>query len=71
LAGIIFAFLNSLPSLSGFNERVGNWANTSNPFFKGGLENLLPLIPFVIITVLLYLAGRELILAGKRANGKT
>src|SRR5437588_2184584 len=35
LAGIIFAFLNSLPSLSAFNERVGNWANTSNPFFHG------------------------------------
>ena len=71
LAGIIFAFLNSLPSLSGFNERVGNWASTSNPFFKGAWENVLPLIPFVIITVLLYLAGRELILAGKPANGKT
>jgi hypothetical protein len=71
LAGIIFAFLNSLPSLSAFNERVGNWANASNPFFKGAWENVLPLIPFVIITVLLYLAGREVILAGKPANRKT
>jgi hypothetical protein len=65
LAGIIFAFLNSLPALSSFNEKVGNWATTSNPFFHGSWENVLPLIPFVIITVLLYLAGRELILRGK------
>jgi putative OPT family oligopeptide transporter len=65
LAGIIFAFLNSLPALSGFNEKVGNWATTRNPFFHGGWENVLPLIPFLIITVLLYLAGRELILRGK------
>ena len=65
LAGIIFAFLNSLPALSGFNEKIGNWATTQNPFFHGGWENVLPLIPFIIITVLLYLAGRELILRGK------
>src|SRR5438128_2418210 len=68
LAGIIFAFLNSLPSLSAFNERVGNWANTSNPFFHGRFEDVLPLIPFIIITVLLYLAGREVILRGKDAQ---
>src|SRR5256714_11198512 len=68
LAGIIFAFLNSLPSLSNFNERVGNWANSSNPFFKGRFEDVLPLIPFIIITVLLYLAGREVILAGRNSE---
>src|SRR5882724_11720887 len=65
LAGIIYAFLNSLPSLSSFNERIENWAGTSNPFFKGPSENLLPLIPFVVITILLYLAGREVILRGR------
>jgi putative OPT family oligopeptide transporter len=71
LAGIIYAFLNGLPQLSGFNEKVGAWAGTKNPFFHGPLENLLPLVPFVIITVLLYLAGRELILAGSKSNAKT
>jgi putative OPT family oligopeptide transporter len=68
LAGIIFAFLNGLPSLSSFNERIEQWAGSKNPFYQGQYENILPLIPFVIITILLYLAGRELILAGK-ANG--
>ncbi len=64
LAGIIFAFLNSMPALSNFNDKIGGWAE-HNPFFHGNFENFLPLIPFVIITVLLYLAGRELILRGK------
>jgi len=64
LAGIIYAFLNSLPSLSAFNERIEHWADTSNPFFKGNFEDLLPLIPFIVITILLYLAGREVILGG-------
>jgi len=71
LAGIIFAFLNGLPSLSSFNERIEHWADSSNPFYKGHLENLLPLIPFVIITILLYLAGRESILAGNNKKAKT
>jgi len=65
LAGIIYAFLNSMPSLSSFNERIERWAGSSNPFFQGPSENLLALIPFVVITILLYLAGREVILAGK------
>lgn len=71
LAGIIFAFLNGLPSLSSFNEKIEHWADSSNPFYKGSYENILPIIPFVIITILLYLAGRELILAGKTKNAKT
>jgi hypothetical protein len=71
LAGIIFAFLNGLPSLSSFNERIERWAGASNPFYQGQYENLLPLIPFVIITILLYLAGRELILAGRGNRVKT
>jgi len=68
LAGIIFAFVNSLPRLSNFNEKIQTWATSKNPFYQGRFENILPLIPFVIITILLYLAGRELILAG-RSNG--
>jgi putative OPT family oligopeptide transporter len=71
LAGIIYAFLNGLPSLNGFNKAVEDWAKTSNPFYNGPLSNLLPLIPFLILCVLLYLAGRELILAGRKNGVKT
>ena len=68
LAGIIYAFLNGLPSLSGFNKTLEDWANTSNPFYNGPWADLLSLIPFVIISVLLYLAGREVILAGNKGR---
>jgi putative OPT family oligopeptide transporter len=71
LAGIIFAFLNGLPSLSNFNQRITEWAGTSNPFFTGPNSNMLSLIPFVIICILLYLAGRETILAGKPKDADT
>jgi len=71
LAGIIYAFLNGLPSLSSFNESIEHWAGSKNPFYQGPYENILPLIPFVIITVLLYLAGRELILTGRSSGAKT
>ena len=71
LAGIIYAFLNGLPSLSSFNESIEHWAGSKNPFYQGPYENLLPLIPFVIITILLYLAGREMILAGRGSGAKT
>src|SRR5215471_813040 len=71
LAGIIYAFVNSLPSLSSFNESIEHWAGSKNPFYQGPYENVLPLIPFVVITILLYLAGRELILAGRGSGAKT
>src|SRR5437588_1814921 len=53
LAGIIYAFLNGMPSLSGFNERIEQCAGANNPFFDGPRENLLALIPFVPIAILL------------------
>ena len=37
------------------------------PFFDGPYADVLALIPFAVLTVLLYLAGRETILASKRA----
>ena len=40
----------------------------SNPFFNGDSSDLLALIPFGILCVLLYLAGREKILAGRPAR---
>ncbi len=66
LAGIIFAVMNGYPALASFNSRIEEWAASSNPFFKGDYSDLLSLIPFVVICILLYLAGRELILTGKK-----
>ncbi len=65
LAGIIIAFLQGLPSLADFNKKVEDWAGAHNPFYASANADLLSLIPFVVMLILLYLAGRELILAGK------
>ena len=65
LAGIIIAFLQGLPSLAEFNKRVEDWAGAHNPLFNSASANLLSLTPFVILIVLLYLSGREVILAGR------
>ncbi|HYV06096.1 MAG TPA: oligopeptide transporter, OPT family, partial [Blastocatellia bacterium] len=71
LAGIIIAFMQGLPNLAEFNRGIEEWARAHNPFFTGDYADLLSLIPFVFLIVLLYLAGREVILAGKSSEAKT
>ena len=65
LAGVLYAFMNLsegiVARLKGFEE----WAAHHNPFFEGPGSNALGLIPFVLITILLYLVGRELVLKPK------
>jgi hypothetical protein len=71
LAGIVVAFMAGLPRLKDFNESIEKWAGTHNSFFNGANADLLSLIPFAVLVVLLYLAGREVILAGRRSDAKT
>jgi hypothetical protein len=68
LAGVIHAFLN-------LSERIGtrlsgfeHWSKEHNGFFEGPRSDYLALIPLMILTVLLYLVGREKILKPRR-NG--
>lgn len=62
LAGIVIAFMAGVPSLVGFSKRVEDWSTANNPFFNGANSDLLALIPFVVLCVLLYLTGRDLML---------
>lgn len=64
IAGIVIAFLAGIDAFKKFNDWVDATA-AGNPFFGGTSADLLSMIPFLILTVLLYLAGREAILAGK------
>ncbi len=66
IAGILIAFMAGV--LTDFNEKVTHFMDSHNPFFNGPHADLLALVPFAILTVLLYLAGREAILAGKRES---
>jgi putative OPT family oligopeptide transporter len=66
IAGIIIAFMAGV--LTDFNQKVTDLMTRVNPFFIGDRSDVLSLIPFVILTTLLYLAGREAILGGKKAR---
>ena len=72
LAAIVIAILQGVPrqGLVNFNKTVEDWATARNPMFAGNNSDLLSMIPFLILMLLLYLVGREVILRSKSA-GKT
>jgi putative OPT family oligopeptide transporter len=72
LAAIVIAILQGVPKqgLANFNRGVEDWATKSNPLFGGPNADLLSMIPFLIIMLLLYLVGREVILrSNSSGNG--
>jgi putative OPT family oligopeptide transporter len=64
IAGILIAFMAGVPFMARFNDWVNSTAD-KNPFSTGPSANLLACIPFALLTVLLYLVGREVLLSGK------
>jgi len=68
LAGVLYAFLNLnegiVTRLVGFEQ----WAAQNNPFFEGPYADLLGLLPLALITLVLYLVGREIIGKAKRTR---
>ncbi|HMG73937.1 MAG TPA: oligopeptide transporter, OPT family [Pyrinomonadaceae bacterium] len=69
LAAIVIAILQGVPrqGLANFNKAVEDWATARNPLFGGGNADMLSMIPFLILMLLLYLVGREVILRSKNA----
>jgi putative OPT family oligopeptide transporter len=65
IAGILIAFMAGV--LTDFNQKVTDLMTAKNPFFNGPSADLLSVLPFLALTLLLYLAGRETILAGKKS----
>jgi putative OPT family oligopeptide transporter len=64
IAGILIAFMAGVPFMAEFNDKLDKWAG-ANPFVSGASADLLSCIPFVILIVVLYLVGREVLLAPK------
>jgi putative OPT family oligopeptide transporter len=64
IAGIIIAFLAGVPAMAGFNKSIESFGE-SNPLRTGPSSDLLALIPFVLLMLILYLTGRERLLAPK------
>ena len=67
LAAIVIAILQGVPrpGLAAFNKRVADWATAHNPMYGGANGDLWSMVPFLILMLLLYLVGREVLLAGK------
>jgi len=67
IAGILIAFMAGVPFMADFNTKLDNLAE-KNPFVSGANADLLSCIPFVILVVLLYLVGREKLMAPSKAR---
>jgi putative OPT family oligopeptide transporter len=66
IAGIVIAFMAGV--LTDFDTRIREFMLDANPLFAGPWSDLLSLIPFAVLVVLLYLTGRELILARRTSR---
>ena len=66
IAGIIIAIIAGVPYMAGFQQRIGEWA-AANPLLREGVGDVVALIPFGILVLLLYLTGREKILAHRES----
>ena len=65
VAGILFAIFAFLPALSEIANGSNAWAKEYNPFFDGDQAWWLGAVPFLIISVVLYLVGREKLMKGR------
>ncbi len=63
IAGIVIAFIQGVTIE--FDGHLTKWAEASNPFYGGPNADWLALIPFLALTALLYLTGREFLFANK------
>jgi putative OPT family oligopeptide transporter len=67
LAAVFIAFFAGLWKEK--TDAIELWSKSHNSFYKGDWSDLLSMIPFVVLMILLYLVGREKLLAPKRSRG--
>lgn len=58
IAGIIIAFMAA--TMGDVDTAITKWAESRNPFFAGPHSDMLALIPFALLTLVLYLTGRRM-----------
>ncbi|HEY9283935.1 MAG TPA: oligopeptide transporter, OPT family [Pyrinomonadaceae bacterium] len=66
LAGVIYAFLNVNDGVRKWLAAREAWAKAKNPAFAGDSSHVIAMIPFLLLAVLLYLVGREVLMANRR-----
>jgi putative OPT family oligopeptide transporter len=62
IAGIVIAFMAGF--LTDTTRGIEEWSKAHNPMFEGGYADLLSLIPFALLTIFLYMVGREMVMGG-------
>jgi hypothetical protein len=65
ITGIVIAAKELLAPLAAMGHRIEAWQTAHNPFFNGPSSDLLALVPFIVLCVLLYLVGRDLLLVSR------
>jgi putative OPT family oligopeptide transporter len=63
IAGIVIAFMAGV--MENVDRSVKAWSTAKNPFYNSDYADLLSMIPFLLLTILLYAVGREWVLASK------
>jgi putative OPT family oligopeptide transporter len=66
ITGMLIAAKEMVGPLAMIGHRIEEWQTAHNPFLSGPYADLLALIPFFIISLLLYLVGRDLLLVARR-----
>jgi len=66
ITGIVIAAKEMVGPLAVMGHRIDEWQIAHNPFLSGPYADVLALIPFFIISVLLYLVGRDLLLVARQ-----
>src|SRR5215213_10172295 len=61
LAAVFIAFFAGLWQEQ--SNLIEHWSRENNPFFAGPWSNVLSLLPFLVLVIILYLVGREKLLA--------
>ncbi|HWH72348.1 MAG TPA: OPT/YSL family transporter, partial [Candidatus Sulfotelmatobacter sp.] len=64
IAGIVIAFMAGV--LGRLDFTLTKWAEAHNPLFAGPNADGLAMLPFAALALLLYLVGREWLLAGSQ-----
>jgi hypothetical protein len=71
ITGIVIAAKELVDSLAAIGRRIEDWQNAHNPFLNGGYADLLALIPFLVLCILLYLIGRDVLLTTRPKVAKS
>jgi putative OPT family oligopeptide transporter len=68
ITGIVIAAKELVGPLAAMGRRIEDWQSAHNPFFNGAYSDLLALVPFLVLCVLLYLVGRDVLLRPSKAT---